>query len=353
MKRKLNYFYLSLLGGVLITLGACNNNDDPIPDPQIPDHFGAYVLNEGTWGSPNATLGVFSLATGNYNDNAFSEANDGATLGDNAHDILRHGAKLYVTVTESNKIEVLDYSNGEIITTIPMNKPRSLAYAGNKVFVTNYNNHVVAIDTSSLEKTDSIQVGRTPEEIVRFNGRLYVANSGSTEGWSNGNFDNRVFVLNPSPLSVDRTIEVADNVTSLAVDSARSRIFANAAETSDSPSSLYVINTQTNEAPIKFNYGASKMLVVGNQALLISDNFEADKNVILLMQLTTRDAVKFIDNPEIKAPYGLGVDPFYGQIWIADAGDFTARGKIFLYQNNSAAGSLEVGIAPKKFIYRQ
>ncbi|QNL48601.1 YncE family protein [Olivibacter sp. SDN3] len=353
MKRKLNYFYLSLLGFTLLTLGACNKNDDVGPEPQIPDHIGMYILNEGRFGQSDATLGFFTLNSQQYNDNVFSEINDGATLGDNANDMLRHGAKLYVTVTESNKIEVLDYSNGEIIATIPMNKPRSLAYAGNKIFVTNYNNHVVAIDTSSLEKTDSIQVGRTPEEIVRFNGRLYVANSGSENGWSTGEFDNRVFVLNPSPLSIDRTIEVADNVTSLTVDSVRSRIFANAVETNTNPSSLYVINTQTNESPVKFNYGAKKMLVVGNQALLISDNFEDDKNIVLLMDLTTRDAVKFIDNEEIKYPYGLGGIEL-GEIWIADAGDFTSKGKIHRYANNgSPVGNIEVGIAPKKIILRQ
>lgn len=344
MKRKFNHFYLSLLGGALLTLGACSKNDDPEPIP-IPDNIGMFILNEGQFGQQNASLGFLKFKDGSYSDTT--------NLGNNANDIIRFGGNMYITVTESNKVVVVNYYSGKIVKTIPMKQPRHLAYLGKNVFVTNYNNRVVAIDTTSLSAIDSIEVGRTPEEIVRMNGKLYVANSGSKDGWSNGNFDKTISVLNPSPLSISRTIEVAENVTSLTADSARNRLYANAAAIdANRPSRLYVINTQSeNEAPVKLTFGASRMVIVDNQALLISDNFEASKKLVLLMNLTNRNTEKFIENNEIKDPYGLGFEN--GQIWIADANGYSGKGKVYVYNNTTFNTSINVNYVPKKFIFRR
>jgi YVTN family beta-propeller protein len=347
MKRKFNHFYLSLLGGALLTLGACSKNDDPGPDPTpIPDYYGVFVLNEGQFGQQNASLGFIKI-----NDMGYS---DTTNLGNNGNDAIRFGGNMYITVTESNKVVVVNYYSGKIVKTIPMKQPRNLAYLGKNVFVTNYNNRVVAIDTTSLTAVDSIEVGRTPEEIVRMNGKLYVANSGSKDGWSNGNFDKTISVLNPSPLSISRTIEVAENVTSLTADSARNRLYANTSAIDASrPSRLYVINTQSeNEAPVKLTFGANRMLTVGNQALLISDNFEPNKKQILLMDLTNRNTEKFIDNSEIKDPYALAIHPVGGEIWIADANGYSAKGKVYVYNNTTLVANSNVNYVPKKFIFR-
>ncbi|MEH6308425.1 hypothetical protein RYH73_22405 [Olivibacter sp. CPCC 100613] len=347
MKTKINSLYLSLLAGTLLTLGACSKNDDPEPLPPIPDNLGVFVLNEGQFGQQNASLGFIK-----FNDASYS---DSTNLGNNANDVIRFGGNLYITVTESNKIVVVNYYSKKIVKTIPMKQPRNLTYLDKKVFVTNYNNRVVAIDTTSLTAVDSVEVGRTPEEIVRMNNKLYVANSGSKDGWSNGNFDKTVSILNPSPLSVDRTIEVAENVTGLTADSARNRLYANtAAIDSSRPSRLYVINTQSeNEAPVKLTFGASRMLVVGNQALLISDNFETNKKQVLLMDLANRNTTKFIENNDIKDPYGLGFDINSGQIWIADANGYNGKGKAYVYYNTGSPGPvINVNYVPKKFIFK-
>lgn len=346
MKRKFSHFYLSLLGGALLTLGACSKNDDPEPLPPLPDNVGIFVLNEGQFGQQNASFGFIKFKDASYVDSTI--------LGSNANDAIRYGGNIYVTVTESNKVVVINYYNSKIVKSIPIKQPRNLTFMDKKVFVTNYNNRVVAIDTTSLSPVDSVEVGRTPEEIVRMNGKLYVANSGSKDGWSNGNFDKTISVLNPSPLSVSRTVEVAENVTSLTADSARNRLYANTATIdANRPSRLYVINTQSeNEAPVKLTFGASRMLIVDNQALLISDNFEANKKLVLLMDLTNRNTEKFIENSEIKDPYGLGFDRNSRQILIADANGYSGKGKVYVYNNTALATTINVNYVPKKFIFK-
>ena len=67
----------------------------------------AYVINEGTWGSNNASLSRVDLATGAISNGVFAAAN-GRGLGDVAQDVVLYGGKAYVAVSFSNTIEVVN-----------------------------------------------------------------------------------------------------------------------------------------------------------------------------------------------------------------------------------------------------
>lgn len=70
----------------------------------------AYILNQGNWGSNNASLGRVNLATGTVDNYVFDQANHRG-LGDVAQDIIVYGSRAYVSVTFSNSIEVVDPSD--------------------------------------------------------------------------------------------------------------------------------------------------------------------------------------------------------------------------------------------------
>lgn len=72
----------------------------------------AYVLNEGTWGSNNASLSRVDLVTGTIDNVAFSAAN-GRDLGDVAQDVVVYGGKAYVAVSFSNTIEVVNLADNK------------------------------------------------------------------------------------------------------------------------------------------------------------------------------------------------------------------------------------------------
>ena len=67
----------------------------------------AYVLNEGSWGSSNASLDRVNLASGEIQHDVFATAN-GRGLGDVAQDVVVYGSKAYVTVSFSNTIEAVN-----------------------------------------------------------------------------------------------------------------------------------------------------------------------------------------------------------------------------------------------------
>lgn len=70
------------------------------------------VLNEGGWGSNNASISKVNAATGNAENDFFEKAN-GRGLGDVAQDIILDGSKAYIAVSFSNSIETMDATSGK------------------------------------------------------------------------------------------------------------------------------------------------------------------------------------------------------------------------------------------------
>lgn len=101
-----------------MSLTSCWGDDDP--DYFVPTTHGVYVLNEGVWGADNSNLSYIDLYTGNIN-------NGKKQLGDTGQDILIYGSKMYVTVSESKTIEVMDKFTCETLKSIKLSgtqKPR-------------------------------------------------------------------------------------------------------------------------------------------------------------------------------------------------------------------------------------
>lgn len=83
------------------------------------DHL--LVLNEGNWGNNEAELSLVDVNAATATNNYFA-ANNGRGLGDVGQDIIRYGSRIYIAVTYSNSIEVLNPTTG---------KSTRIALAGN------------------------------------------------------------------------------------------------------------------------------------------------------------------------------------------------------------------------------
>ncbi len=75
----------------------------------------SYILNNGNWGSNDASLYCYNSTNGSLTD-IFYNANQ-IKLGDVAQDMIVYGSKIYVTVSESQTIFVLN-KNGLILKSI-------------------------------------------------------------------------------------------------------------------------------------------------------------------------------------------------------------------------------------------
>lgn len=352
--KKINSFYLSLAAGALLTLGACSKKNENItPRIPLPDYIGFYILNEGAYPGLNSTIGFTEYETGAYTDNVVS-----GSVGQGANDLVRYGSKVYVSATNSNIVTVIETYSKKILKTIQLTSPRYLLPYRGKIYATNGDNQLTAIDTSSYE-TSSIEVGRSPEQLTATNGKIYVTNSGWKDVQNGGSYDNRLSVINPSSFSVEKNITVANNINTISADTVKNILYVNAAAIYEgnniaSPSKLYVINT-TNDDIKPLNFGAESIDVVGlndiRQAYLISSNYAEGKSSVLIMDLDNQQVQQFPAS-NLTAPYSINFINETRFISITDAKDYNGKGTVNLFNfQGQAYEPMEVGIVPKKVVF--
>ena len=84
---------------------------DPVSGP-LPDTVnavrGVLVVNEGLWRQDNSTLTFYDPATRTAVQDYFAVRNPGLRIGDTGNDIVVAGSRAYITMTESQNIEVFD-----------------------------------------------------------------------------------------------------------------------------------------------------------------------------------------------------------------------------------------------------
>ena len=134
------YFALALCA---LSFTACSDDDnnDVLPD-DVPGFYAGktvLVLNNGNMsGNIPGSLSSIDMATGTVTNNVFREAN-GRVLGDTPQGAIIHGSKLYVAVTQSNIIEVINPITMKSIKTIQPtgegSSPRSLTAKDGYVYV--------------------------------------------------------------------------------------------------------------------------------------------------------------------------------------------------------------------------
>ena len=257
--KKLHLIYSLIL---LLNLSACREDERiflsdsvqvtlPVVGTRIK---GFYQLNEGNMGMNRASLDYFDYTTGYYTRDIFSERNPDIVkeLGDVGNDIQVYGQKVYAVINVSNLIVVFDVRTAHRIKEIEVPNCRYLAFYKDKAYVSSYAGpvqidpnaevgFVAEIDTASLEVTRKVSVGYQPEEMVVYDGKLYVANSG---GYRVPNYDRTVSVVDLKTLNETKKIDVGINLHRMAIDKRGDIYVSSRGDYRNVPPNLYVIDSK-------------------------------------------------------------------------------------------------------------
>ncbi len=184
MKKK-SYFIPFLLLAMLSV--ACSSDDDNTggAGSNGASGSGCYILNQGLWGGNDASIQYYnfetSLATSPICTQDLFYSNNNSLLGDVAQDMLWINEKLYVTVSSSQKLEILDEQGRRLCEPYTyaetMACPRMMATDGEYLYVVNYDKNIYAYDIDTDELVKTIPVGSYPEGISYVDGYLVVSNS--------------------------------------------------------------------------------------------------------------------------------------------------------------------------------
>lgn len=372
---KLRYILIPLL--VVMLLNSCRKDPKPIPEEVVDTLFpadanaivkGLYLVNEGNMNMNKASLDYVDFTSGQYRRNIYNQVNPQITkgLGDVANDIGVYGSKLYVVVNGSNKVEVMDVKTGKRIGQVDLLNPRYITFVAGKAYVSAYlgqigdpsapNGIVAEIDTLTLKESRRTEVGRQPEEMAVFGGKLYVANSG---GYSPERYERTISVVDLATLVEIKTIDVAINLHRLKADKYGDLYVTSRGDTKNIPSKLYVINTLTEQVKKVFDISAGNLVIDDDLAYVYSAEFNSSTgmNTISYTMLNVKDETllveKFItDGTDIKLPYGIAVHPVTKEVFVTDATDYVTPGVLYCFDHNGKKKwSVQTGDIPAQFAF--
>ncbi|MCT2407924.1 YncE family protein [Chryseobacterium antibioticum] len=355
--KKLNF---CLLAFTLLFLFSCRTDDYVVPSEKKEVSTGEdtpikgfYLLNEGNMGSNKCTLDYFDYATGTYHKNIYAEINPTVIkeLGDVGNHIMIYGSKMYVVVNVSNKIEVLDAKTAKRIKTIQLQNCRYMSFKGTKVYASSYAGpvelnpnsppgKVVEIDTASLTIQRQAVVGYQPEEMEIIGDQLFVANSG---GYMFPNYDKTVSVIDLNSFTQTKKIDVAINLHRIKKDNYGDLYVSSRGDYYNIPSSLFLVDAATGTVEKDFHVAVSGMTIVNDKLYYYGNEFNYNTHTYVktfgIIDVKTEQVIsnKIIDPQyvdEIRAPYGIAVNPYTEDIYLTDARNYVTTGYVYCFDKS-------------------
>lgn len=347
---KKNLFYLSLAILVAFSFVACDNDDSNSGGDDSVNGNGCYVLNQGNWNGNDASVQFYDFETSTATSavctgDIFYNAN-GALLGDVAQDLLWINDKIFITVSTSQKLEVIDESGKRLREPYKYEEamacPRMMTTDGNNVYVVNYDKNVYVYDVATAEFIKKIPVGSYPEGISYIDGYLVVSNSDYGMGNASVSVidvnsgetrEIRDYIYNPGTQSVvcNGDVYVADqgNYSTIGANIIRISPQEATAESLNVPASLLA----TYEGYIYYVNASWSYAVNGYE---YSPLYRRD--------VVTGEVVEVLPKEKMTNIYSLSVNPENGDIFIGYA-DGTNLGVMRVYSADGVQkGVFDIGI---------
>lgn len=344
-----------LILSILFTLNSCIKEPPKPSGNGNPNNFAGtrvVVLCEGNYLWNNASLDVYLPDSQKVYNNVFESAN-GTDLGDVLQSALTLNGKLNLVVNNSGKIVQIDPRTFKITqSNSGFVSPRYLASAMGKLFVSDIKSpYIVVLDSQTLQKVGSIQI---PDQIV--SGESY---------WSEQMvvLDSMVYVALESGKLIEinarsqkrELVNAEPGSTQICLD-AQKRIWMLCSQNGKAVLLQFNPNSKSIEQRIPVlpqlsNASASKMVLSksGDKLYLIVNG----KLYGLPISANTQaQSIYSISISGLKNAYGLNVNPFNGDIYVADAIDYVSNGSVFVLDNTEKVKSqFSTGVIPTDFVF--
>ena len=349
----MNYKNLLLLAITFLFLQSCSDETDccPIPEPEAEFESGLFVLNEGNFGSANASVRYFSQDMGQMHGSVFMNIN-GKGLGDTAQSMEMHESLAIIVVNVSNKIEIVNRYTFESIGTIAENlqNPRYAEVADDKIYVSNWgdgmdpaDDFVAVFNLADFSFIKSIPVAEGPEKVLATNEKLFVTHTG---GFS---FNDIVSVISTANNEVEAEVQVGDVPNSMVMEGNDLWVLSGGmpayAET-ETAGKLTNIDIGSNEVNQEFEFPESSMHPA-NLSLAGNDVYFTIDRSLFSYDIGSMQPTSEFEMQEPAVIYGLEIHD--GKVYIASPNaDFTGDGTLYIYDlsNGSLTDQFSAGINP-------
>lgn len=353
----MNFKPLSLLLLLLFIFSSCEK-DDPVPIDQEESAYkeGLFILNEGNFGSANASVSFLNEENGEIQNHIFQQVN-GNPLGDTAQSLSFYEDYAIIVLNVSNKIEIVDRDTFESVATISSNlsNPRYAIVKSGKLYVSNWgdgmnaeDDYIAVFDLSDYSFSEKIEVSEGPEQMLVANNSIYIAHVG---GFS---FNDIVSVLNSETDEIVKEIEVGDVPNSMVVQGDRLWVLSGGKPSyadEETGGNISEIDLSRNEVLNSFDFAASvhpDHLVDFNGNLF----YIIGKSVFKFDNSDALSEMPVLTAEEADILYGFGIKD--GKAYIASPNaDFTGDGNLYVYDllNGSILEQYSTGINPNSVYF--
>ncbi|MEN0054763.1 MAG: DUF5074 domain-containing protein [Mucilaginibacter sp.] len=172
----------------ILSLPACHKKDAMQPH-LVFQSSGIYILCQGPLNTPgaNGSLSFYNTATKTLTFDMYSEAN-GKKIGELPTDLKIYGSKMYIAVTNSSVMEVVDAKSSQLIKRVdmPNRYPGHVSFYQGKALISCLDGSVAVMDTTTLgiSKNIKLQISAQTAGLVVVKDKAYVTQPG-IEGTSN------------------------------------------------------------------------------------------------------------------------------------------------------------------------
>ena len=318
---------------------------------------GLFICNEGNFQYGNATLSYYNPETCEVENEVFFRAN-AMKLGDVAQSMTMYNNRGWVVVNNSHIIFSIDLDTfKEVGRVTGLTSPRYIHFLSDqKAYVTQiWDNRIFIINPTRYEITGYIEVPNmtmeqgSTEQMVQKGKYLYV------NCWS---YQNRILKIDTDTDSIVSELEVGIQPTSLVLDRNGKLWTVTDGGYEGSPygyeaPALYRIDPEsmTIEQEFKFRRGDAPSEIQINGSL--DTIYWINDDIWAMSVEAERVPVRPFLDSRGTIYYGLTVDPTNGDVYIADAIDYTQQGKIYRYSSDAELiDEFYVGIIPGAFCWK-
>ncbi|ROT05010.1 YncE family protein [Muribaculaceae bacterium Isolate-104 (HZI)] len=318
---------------------------------------GLFITNEGNFQYGNATLSYYDPATNTVQNEVFFRAN-GFKLGDVAQSMSIHDNKGWIVVNNSHVIFAIDLETFKEIGRIEnLTSPRYIHFINeNKAYVTQlWDNRIFIVNPKRFEITGYIEVpdmtmeSGSTEQMVQYGKYVYC------NCWS---YQNRIIKIDTETDRVVDELTIGIQPTSLVMDKYNKLWTITDGGYEGSPygheaPSLYRIDAETFtvEKQFRFKFGdwPSEVQLNGERDRLFWINYDIWSMDVTADRVPVRPFLEYRQT----LFYGLTVNPYNGDVYVADAIDYQQQGKIYRYSSEGELiDEFYVGIIPGAFCWK-
>jgi DNA-binding beta-propeller fold protein YncE len=349
-------FLLAPVVSAFLVAACADDSSSPGPDPVPPTTKAVYILNEGQYGDPaGARLSLYDIDRDTVYTDVYESANAGAHLGSLGDDIVVRGDRAYVVMSGSHDLKIISTADHRLLqsATYPGADPHDVVISadGTRMFLTMlFSDSVLSIDPATLAVRRGIRVGPNPQGMALAGLRLFVCNSGFGASRT-------VSVINVENAELLKTIELSDGPTGVAFapdGSVWVTCTGNAYLSVPSTGRVYVIDgsTLTVKDSVVFPDQLFGPITLGDDGYAYVLGVTPGSYYGGPVHRVSMSTLQVTMNYASGTYYALASEPETGNLYVADAKNFTGTGEIRIL---TSAGTVKKTFAaqrgPGKFAF--